>query len=403
MYAVKLFNAMIKPRNNPAVAHSHIHLLWSRLAGTLKDVNPLFQPNHIVPLFFFNSFPPDLNKDTSYEEGKIPNSFDAEQGFNNVKIKFPTSTVSSSLKQGKICFPKAKSSKPLDKANGNEDICSLNVSDQRPQTRLLDPSMDTNDIGYFFDKTEYFTENEKYDICRKIWRPVATFAFPQSIIYGKKRNFSYSWLEDYTWLQYSKVLDGAFCLPCVVFGRRIGISASKVEKLVTSPLKGWSSAVTRFKMHNKSSIHQTSLLTMQTFLSVKRNKIISIERIHDKVLNDNIKKNRLKLTAIIKTVLLCARQNIPLRGHRDDSKYYETVDTGNFQALLNFRIDSGDEILKEHFDKAPKNATYRSKSTHNDIISCCAEVVNNNIISEIRSSKHFAIIADEVTDCSNKE
>ena len=62
MYAVKLFNAMIEPRNNPAVAHSHIHLLWSHLAGTLKDVNPLFQPNHIVPLFLSTVFHQILTK-----------------------------------------------------------------------------------------------------------------------------------------------------------------------------------------------------------------------------------------------------------------------------------------------------------------------------------------------------
>ena len=141
------------------------------------------------PIIFFSSFPPDLNRDTSYEEGKLPKSFDAEQGFKNVKIKFPTSTVFSSSKQGKILFPKATSSEPLDKAKGSEEICSLNVSDQRTETRLLDPSMDTNDIGYSYDTTESFTENEKYDICRKIWRPVATFTFPQSIIYGKKEIF----------------------------------------------------------------------------------------------------------------------------------------------------------------------------------------------------------------------
>ena len=88
-----------------------------------------------------------------------------------------------------MCFPKATSSKPINKAKGKEEICSLNVSDQRLETRLLDPSMDTNDIGYLYDKTESFTENEKCDICREIWRPVATFAFPQSIIYGKKGNF----------------------------------------------------------------------------------------------------------------------------------------------------------------------------------------------------------------------
>ena len=64
----------------------------------------------------------------------------------------------SSSKQGKILFPKATSSEPLDKAKGSEEICSLNVSDQGTETRLLDPSMDTNGIGYFYDKTESFTE-----------------------------------------------------------------------------------------------------------------------------------------------------------------------------------------------------------------------------------------------------
>ena len=51
-----------------------------------------------------------------------------------------------------------------------------------------------------------------------------------------KREFSYSWLEDYKWFQHFKALDGAFCLPCVVFGQQIGINSSKVEQLVTSPL-----------------------------------------------------------------------------------------------------------------------------------------------------------------------
>jgi len=40
------------------------------------------------------------------------------------------------------------------------------------------------------------------------------------------------------------------------------------------------------------------------------------------VLNDNLRKqitdNRERLKPIIKTLILCSKQNIPLRGHRDD-------------------------------------------------------------------------------------
>ena len=98
-----------------------------------------------------------------------------------------------------------------------------------------------------------------------------------------KRKFSYSWLEDYKWFQHSKALDGAFCLPCVVFGRQIGINSSKVENWSLVLTKTGPLQLQGSKMHNKSSIHQTSLLIMQTFLSVKQNKIISIDGIHDKV------------------------------------------------------------------------------------------------------------------------
>ena len=36
--------------------------------------------------------------------------------------------------------------------------------------------------------------------------------------------------------------------------------------------------------------------------------------------------------------------------HCDDSKYYEMIGTGSFQTLLDSRVESGDAILKEHFD-----------------------------------------------------
>jgi hypothetical protein len=41
--------------------------------------------------------------------------------------------------------------------------------------------------------------------------------------------------------------------------------------------------------------------------------------------------------------------NLPLRGHRDDFQHIEdnNINSGKFQALINFRVDSGDENIED--------------------------------------------------------
>ena len=54
------------------------------------------------------------------------------------------------------------------------------------------------------------------------------------------------------------------------------------------------------------------------------------------------------MTSIVKTVLFCASNNIPLHGH--------SAEKGNFMKLLQFRMDAGDEALKKHFAQMAGNA-----------------------------------------------
>ena len=133
------------------------------------------------------------------------------------------------------------------------------------------------------------------------------------------------------------------------------------------------------------------------------NKVKPVDKMHDVAFDRTVSQNREKLESIVKTVILCGRQNIPLRGHRDDSSHYDSKDCGNFQALLNVRVDSGDTVMEEHFKKAPQNATFRSKTTQNEISECCSEVIRELIIADVRASKVFSISAGEATDCSTKE
>ena len=160
---------------------------------------------------------------------------------------------------------------------------------------------------------EKLSDSQMYDILKQIWTPGYKFPFRTS--YGKARKFIFSWFQKFPWLAYSGMFDGALCIPCVFFGRRAGSNSYKLERLMMCPLVDWSIATRRFNDHEcKSEIHQTSLLTMQTFISVMENEIKPISQIQSEALEKQVSKNREKFSSIVKTILLCGRQNIPLKG-----------------------------------------------------------------------------------------
>ena len=59
--------------------------------------------------------------------------------------------------------------------------------------------------------------------------------------------------------------------------------------------------------------------------------------------------NRRRITPIIETIILCGRQGIPLRGHRDSGpltlESEGDINDGNFRALLRYR-GKYDELFK---------------------------------------------------------
>ena len=60
-------------------------------------------------------------------------------------------------------------------------------------------------------------------------------------------------------------------------------------------------------------------------------------------------------------------------------------------------------ILGDHFETAPKNATYKSKTIQNQIIDCIGDSIKEKIIDEIKDAGIFSILADETPDVSRKE
>ena len=142
------------------------------------------------------------------------------------------------------------------------------------------------------------------------------------------------------------------------------------------------------------------MIDAEYFKQYMEGQSIPIDQHCDDLCSKQIKENRQKLEAILKVVIFCGHQNIPLRGHRDDSKS-TSVNKGNFLALVDFRCEAGDEILTRHLKSSSSRATYISKTIQNDLIRACGEHIRDQILEEVNNTGPFAVIADEAS--SNQE
>jgi len=109
-----------------------------------------------------------------------------------------------------------------------------------------------------------------------------------------------------------------------------------------------------------------------------------------------MESNRKLLVPIIKTIIFCGHNNLPLRGHRDDGIL--DIDSalvgtqGMFRSLLAFRIDSGDKELSNHISSCKKNATMISKTIQNEIINILHKVIIETIVTNVKKQVFFHIM-----------
>ena len=261
------------------------------------------------------------------------------------------------------------------------------------------------DVGLVFKEISSYSDQDKLKFIENVWKPGELFDFPASVeCSNSNRHFVWSWLKRFPWLAYSKYLDGAFCLPCVCFGVQCGRNTNKLDKLYKSPLTLWTSAISRFSKHasGKCEMHNFAVIAMENFLRNMRREAVPIDQQINNLLQQQINRNREILKSLFKTIIFCGKNNIALRGRRDDDPQNASL-AGNFQALLEFRIDSGGQTLKHHLETAPRNATYISKTIQNEMITTVGAIIVNNLSQEIRDSKYFSTMSDEAADISNKE
>ena len=246
------------------------------------------------------------------------------------------------------------------------------------------------------------TDSKKYHLIVDHFVPNACYKFPKA---ANGRKFQYKWLGKYPWLRYSQQADGGFCLPCVLFARISSLRCDP-DLLVKTPLTDFKRALEKLDQHADRHYHKQSVVAMDEFVKVLSGEQQDIQSQLDDMSTAEVTENRKKMRSIVETIILCGRQNIPLRGHRDnmlDLERDETANKGNFWALLHFRVAAGDTVLGDHLERSAKNAIYTSPDIQNQIIEILGHNVRHKILSKVHKAQFFTIIADEVTDCSNKE
>ena len=181
------------------------------------------------------------------------------------------------------------------------------------------------------------------------------------------RNCNREWFDMFTFLSYSKRASGLYCLACVLFpaiGSHQG--ASRANLLVKKPYQNWKDGKVDLTAHASVHYHQLSKARLMAFIVTMENPSQRVDFAINLEAQQLVKRNHAVLTSTVKSLEFCGRQGISLRGHRDYSKC-DVINKGKFLALVQFRIDSGDTVLKELEKQCAKNATYISKISQNDL------------------------------------
>ena len=199
-------------------------------------------------------------------------------------------------------------------------------------------------------------------------------------------------------IEYSEKLNGCFCVPCVLFYHNVPNGNTMTKNLYSEPLTGFSKNAHKSlaDQQNKTGIiHQKNMPIYDNFMKIMKGKMLAIKD-QVQLKPDQVIFNQTVLKSIIETIIFCGRHNSSLLE-------FTSVNVGNFLELIRFRVAAGDGILKRHILKAPSNAKYMSKTMQNELICLCGEEIVTGIISEVKESRVFSILADDVRDCSNTE
>lgn len=236
-------------------------------------------------------------------------------------------------------------------------------------------------------------ENALQNIASGPYQPIIDF--PAKSTTNDKmpvRKFRKEWYSEFTFLEYSVRDDRAFCFPCRAFGH------DRMEPAFRSKgFQAWHKATSTFRDHSKRPHHLDATAKWQGYVQSLQKGSVAAQL--DSQRHAAVKENQEYLTTVIESILFCARQGIPLRGHDEGEG---SNNQGNLRELMKLR-SKDNEQTRRFLTQREKFYTYMNSATQNEIIEIMAQQVLESIIKEVKDACIFSIIADETMDLSRHE
>lgn len=103
------------------------------------------------------------------------------------------------------------------------------------------------------------------------------------------------------------------------------------------------------------------------------------------------------LKSLFEVVVLLGEQNIPLTGPGDNKQ--DSLVSSNFQSLLEYRMNCGDEALKKRYDM---NQVCCSSAQLNQLIEVCERYIRSKLLEEVKQNGCFSLLTDDLVKISGE-
>ena len=218
-----------------------------------------------------------------------------------------------------------------------------------------------------------------------------------TIIGGTRQSFNSLWYKKYHWLEYSREKDAVYCFPCRLFGSCNGLGRG-INTFIQQGFCDWKHATGKsgtLAKHNNSFAHKQAV---SAWIDYKTNWTLIEDRV-DSQTKQQIQGNRHYLKTLAEILLLCGKQDIPLRRHREHDPL---LNRGNFLEILK-TVSMHDQIIKEKIETGPRNAIYTSPGIQNSFLKILGDLIRKSVCDGVKEAKMFSLLVDETKYISKTE
>ena len=167
------------------------------------------------------------------------------------------------------------------------------------------------------------------------------------------------------------------------------IAGNVKDSFIYGGFCNWKDATRCFSSHEDSATHKTSVEVVITLPKTTSD----VGEMLSSALAARKRTNREYLIKVAQNVRFLARQGIPLRGDGDEGD-------SNFMQLLHLRGADDPRVLTFLQQRTDK---YTSPQIQNELIKIMAVHILRDVATFMQNAKFISLLADEVTDASNKE